>query len=248
MKIIGMLLTGSLLFLAPAISQAYPPQEGKSQNCLDCHKLEKKDAEELVKKIAPGGTIVEIKAAPVKGMWQIDVDANGRRGTIFLDFSRKYLAGQLVPVDTLGPKKTDFSKIPLKDAVVLGSKTAKKKIAVFTDPDCPYCRQLHEVMKQVIAKRQDVAFHVFMYPLPMHKDAYKKAQAVLCEKSLALMDDAFSGKAMPEPKCGNEQLETSLALGRGLKIEGTPALIREDGLILGGFLPTDKLIDWIDGK
>jgi thiol:disulfide interchange protein DsbC len=53
---------------------------------------------------------------------------------------------------------------------------------------------------------------------------------------------------MPEPKCTNEALERSLALGREHKIEGTPALVREDGTFLGGYLPADKLTEWIDAK
>jgi len=132
--------------------------------------------------------------------------------------------------------------------VVLGAKNAKKKVAVFTDPDCPYCRKLHEEMKQVIAKRKDIAFHLLLFPLPMHKDAYPKAQAALCEKSPSLVDDAFSGKAVPEPKCSNETLERVLAMGRDLNINGTPTLIREDGTMMSGTLPADKLIEWIDGK
>jgi thiol:disulfide interchange protein DsbC len=103
-------------------------------------------------------------------------------------------------------------------------------------------------MKLVIEKRRDIAFYLFLYPLPMHKDAYKKAQAILCEKSLSLLDDAFAGKAIPEPACGNERVERILAHGREMKFEGTPTLVREDGTVLSGYLTADKLIDWIDRK
>jgi thiol:disulfide interchange protein DsbC len=82
----------------------------------------------------------------------------------------------------------------------------------------------------------------------MHKDAYPKAQAALCEKSAALVDDAFTGKAVPEPKCSNEALERVIAMGRGLNVNGTPTLIREDGTLMSGTMPADKLIEWIDGK
>ena len=229
----------------PLTATAFPPD--KAGNCLDCHKLEKKEAEEIVKKIAPDGKVLEVKAAPVKSFWLIEVEAGGRRGGVLLDFSKKYLA-QLTPLEALTPKKVDFKKIQLNDAVVLGSKSAKKKIVVFTDPDCPYCRKLHEEMKQAIVKRKDVAFYIILFPLPMHKDAYPKAQAVLCEKSLTLLDDAFSGKAVPAPKCSNEALERNLALGKEFNINGTPALVREDGTLMSGTLPLDRLLDWIDGK
>lgn len=246
------LLMGSILTMAPLAANAFPPDTAAGKNCSDCHKLDKKEAETLIKKLNPGITVLDVKPAPVAGLWQIDVEAGeGKRGALMVDYAKKHfiILSQLIPLEALGKAKTtDFSKLPLKDAVVLGAKGAKKKVAVFTDPDCPYCRQLHEAMKQVVAKRKDIAFYLFMYPLPMHKDAYKKAQAVLCDKSIDLLDAAFSGKDVPEPKCGNEKLEKILAFGKEIKIEGTPAVIREDGTILGGYLPADKLIDWIEGK
>ena len=240
------------LFLLPFTTEAFSGQQGCGGDCMDCHKLEKKDAEAIVKKLAPNATVKEIKLAPVKSLWQIDVDADGKQGSVYIDFSRKYLIGQIIPIDALGKpaaqRKVEFSKLPLKEAVVLGSKKAQKKVAVFSDPDCPYCRKLHEEMKQVMSKRKDIAFYLFLHPLPMHKDSYKKAQAILCNKSVELTDDAFSGKAVPEPTCGNEHLEKLIALAKELEFNGTPTLIREDGTVLGGYLPADKLIEWIDGK
>jgi thiol:disulfide interchange protein DsbC len=119
---------------------------------------------------------------------------------------------------------------------------------VFTDPDCPFCKKLHEEIKQVLAKRSDVAFYVIPYPLPMHKDAYKKVQSILCGKSLALLDDAFSGKALPEPVCPNEQVEKNIALAKELGFNGTPTLVRDDGIVLSGYRPAEQLSEWIDGK
>jgi thiol:disulfide interchange protein DsbC len=251
---VHVLLIGCLLLLAPAGVQAFPPD--KTGNCLDCHKLEKKDAEDIIKKLLPAATVTDVKMAPVKGFWVIEVEMNGQRGGIYLDFTKKYLTSQLVPLEfairqaeqQAKPQKVDFSKVSLKDAVVLGAKNPKKKVAVFTDPDCPYCRKLHEEMKQVIAKRKDIAFYLLLFPLPMHKEAYPKAQAALCEKSLTLVDDAFSGKTVPEPKCSNEALERVIVMGRELNVNGTPTLIREDGTLMSGTMPADKLIEWIDGK
>jgi len=246
------LAAAGIVFLLSSFTGAFPPPQGGSGNCASCHKLDKKEADILIKKLNPALTALEVREIAVKGLWQIEVDAGeGKRGALLLDYAKKHLIvlSQLIPIDAIGkPRKTDYSKLPLKDAVVLGAKNAKKKIVVFSDPDCPYCRKLHDEMKQVIEKRKDIAFYLILYPLPMHKDAYKKSQAVLCEKSSALLDDAFSGKAMPEPACGKEQVEKNLALGKNLEINGTPTLIREDGTMVSAFLPADKLIEWIDGK
>jgi thiol:disulfide interchange protein DsbC len=189
-------------------------------------------------------------------MWQVDVDAGeGKHGSFYLDFSKKYVfLGQLSPVESLGkqppPRKVDVSKIPLDDTLTLGLATAKKKVIVFTDPDCPYCRELHKIMKQAVAKRSDVAFILFMNPLPMHKDSPKKAQAILCSKSIEMLDNAFSGKTVPEPAapCTTAALERSTALAKSFEFDGTPTLIRDDGIVLFGFLAEDKLLEWIDKK
>ncbi len=241
-----------MMLCMPLAAAAFPGKDPKGGDCTKCHKLDKKEAEAIVKKIAPNGTVAEIKVSPVKGLWQIEVTAGSQRGAVYLDFSKKYVA-QLIPVEYLEqqqqkPQKMDFSKIPLGDAVVLGPADAKKKVVVFTDPDCPFCRRLHEEMKKVLTQRKDVAFYLIMFPLEMHKDAYKKAQSILCERSLQLLDDAFSGKEVPDPKCSNEAVERTKALATSLGVSSTPTLVREDGTVNMGALPADKLSDWIDGK
>ena len=176
----------------------------------------------------------------------MDVEAGGKRGSLYLDFSQKHLInGQIIPLEAM---KVNFSKVPLKDAIVMGPKTAKKKVVVFTDPDCPFCKKLHEEIKQVLAMRTDVAFYIMPFPLPMHKDAYKKVQAILCEKSLALLDDAFAGKTLTEPACPNELVEKNIALAKELGFSGTPMLVRDDGTVLSGYRPAEQLSEWINAK
>lgn len=132
----------------------------------------------------------------------------------------------------------------------MGAKTATKKVIVFSDPDCTYCRKLHESIKQIIAKRPDIAFVEILYPLPMHKDSPKKVQAILCSKSVDMLDDAFSGKTISDPpaNCTAAAMERNIALAQSLNFNGTPTLVRDDGTVLTGALPQDKLLDWIDKK
>lgn len=250
------LMVVSLLIAVPLSAHAFPPKKG-DKPCMECHKLDNKAAEEIVKKIIPNATVTNVKQSPVKGVWQIEFDAGqGKRGLFGLDFSKKYLIQMATIEDVIKsqkpqpPRKVDVSKIPLGDSITVGAATAKNKVIVFTDPDCPFCRQLHTIMKQVVAKRPDIAFALIMNPLPMHKDSPKKAQTILCTKSLDILDDAFSGKAVPEPAatCTADAVEKSKALAASLEFNGTPTLVRDDGLVLSGFLPEDKLIDWIDKK
>lgn len=242
-----------MFFFAPASRAA-----GKSdKNIAECPQLDMKEADAIVKKVIPDGNTVDVKESPVKGVWQIDVEKGEKRGSIFLDCSRKYLI-QLIELDAYlkqmqaqqTPKKVDLSKIPLGDSLTVGSKTATKKVIVFSDPDCPFCRKLHEIIKQIIAKRSDIAFVEILHPLPMHKDSPKKVQAILCSKSVEMLNDAFSGKPVPEPpaNCTTEAMDRNIALARSLNFNGTPTLVRDDGTVLSGFLPEDKLLEWIDKK
>lgn len=242
-----------LLLLVPLSSHAFPTKKG-DKPCADCHKLDKKEAEGIVKRIMPTGTVIDVKSAPVKGVWLIEFDAGGgKRGAFGLDYSKKYLIQFATVEDVVKqqqgpPKKVDVSKIPFTDAIVLGKESAKKKVIVFTDPDCPFCRQLHAIMKQIVAKHSDIAFELIMNPLPMHPEAPKKAQAILCSKSLEVLDDAFAGKPVPEPTCPADAVVRSQELAKSLEFNGTPTLVRDDGSVLSGFLPEEKLLDWINKK
>ncbi len=235
------------LLLTPLISGAFPSEHpGCGGDCKECHKLERKDAEKILRKILPKGNLLDVKLSPVGGLWQLDVEMEGKRGSLYLDFTRKHLInGQIIPLEA---QKVNFSKVPLREAIVMGPKAAKKKVVVFTDPDCPFCKKLHEELRQVLVKRNDVAFYIMPFPLPMHKDAYKKVQVILCEKSLALLDDAFAGKTLPEPGCSNEKVEKNIALAKEFGFNGTPTLVREDGTVLSGYRPAEQLSEWIDEK
>lgn len=253
-QIVAIISTLSLMVCFSPASQA----AGKSDKIVvECPTLDKKDAEAIVKKIIPDGKVVEVKESPVKGVWQIDVEKGGQHGSIFLDCSRKYLVQPPIALDAFlkqmqsqAPQKVDVSRITLEDSITVGAKNAAKKVIVFSDPDCPYCRKLHEIIKAVIAKRPDIAFVEILHPLPMHKEAPKKVQAILCSKSVSMLDDAFSGKSVPEPPagCTADAMERNMALARSLNFNGTPTMVRDDGAVLSGYLPEDKLLDWIDKK
>ncbi len=259
-KPLFLLTITALLILAPFPAGASVAEHpGCSGNCLECHKMEKKEAEVVVKKLKdagnlpPNAEVTEVKLAPAGGLWEIDLEANGRKGMVYLDFSKKYLITQLIPIEAIKKqeaRKVDFSKLPLKEAFVLGTKGAAKRVAVFTDPDCPACKVLHEEMKKVLAQRKDSVFYLFFNPLPQHPDAPRKAQAILCEKSVKVLDDAYAGKAVPEATCkgAGELLEKSKALAKKMEFNSTPTLVRNDGLVQPGALPADRLIEWIDGK
>lgn len=101
-------------------------------------------------------------------------------------------------------------------------------------------------MKQVIEKRKDIVFFIKMFPLAMHKGSYDKAKAIVCEKSLKLLDDVFEKREIPAAKCDTQVLDNNIALADKLGIQGTPAIILPDGRVVSGYMPADSLIKAVD--
>ena len=145
------------------------------------------------------------------------------------------------------PRRVEFSKIPLKNALVMGDSNSPLKIAVFTDPEClPYCASLHQEMKKVLQVKKDVTFYILLYPLPSHKDAYWKSRSILCNRSVKMLEDAFAGKQIAKIECGTKEIDENLELARDLGLEGTPAIVFPDGRVYLGSQSARQLIGLIN--
>ncbi len=257
------ILAGALLLFTPMHSVYCFASEGDAQKernaCLAISGGELKDV--LMKLNVPGAKILNIAESPVRGLCEIVIDNMGRMGIFYLDSDKKYLIfGSLVELAGMSDKtsesirkiqdkkRIDITKIPVNEALILGENGASRKIIVFTDPDCPFCGQLHETMKKIVAKRKDIAFFIKFLPLEFHKDAYWKAQSIVCNKSLKMLEDNFAKKEIPRPGCTTEEVNNSMKLAASFGISGTPALILPDGRIREGAMPEADLIDLIDGK
>lgn len=122
---------------------------GCEENCQKCHSLSKDEVIRILSKTnVKDAAIIKIQISPIKGLWEVAVENKGQRGLLYIDFSGKYLmTGQILEVnasvdrtkqrlDELNKdKRINPASIPLKDALIVGSSTASKKIIVFTDPD-----------------------------------------------------------------------------------------------------------------
>ena len=103
-------------------------------------------------------------------------------------------------------------------------------------------------MKKVIKERKDIAFHIVLYPLPMHKEAYGKAKAIICEQSLELLEAAFDKKPLPAPSCETAVVDQNMKLAESLGISGTPAVIFPNGILIPGAMNAEDIIKQIDKK
>ena len=230
----------------------------KGQDCSKCHTLNKQQAAALLKKFDPNIKILNVGRSEAKYLWRVSIESKGEKGLVYIDLPKKYLfSGSLIEIQ--GKKnltrenlselnKVDVSKIPLNDALVLGSRMARHRVIVFDDPECPFCARLYQEMKKVVKERKDIAFYIKMFPLKMHPGAYEKAKAIVCEKSLALLDSAFEKKPVPPAKCKTSVVDENIKLGEKLGITGAPTLVLPDGRVMSGYRDAKSLKELIDRK
>jgi len=249
------------LILTLILSTFFVPQAfgfgGCESDCAKCHTLDTKDVQQIFTKMkVPEVKILDIKMSPLKGLWEVTIEDKGAKGVMYVGFSKKYIVrGPIFEVDAIESKPgeatqkparyVDVSKVPLENALVLGDKNAKNRVVVFTDPECPYCGKLHEELKRVISERKDIVFFLKLIALPMHPDAKWKAQAILCKKSLQMLEDNFAQRPIPKPDCESNDVNDNMKTSDGLDITGTPTLIMPDGLVIIGGRDAKTIIDLV---
>jgi len=130
----------------------------------------------------------------------------------------------------------DFASLPLKDALVWKQGTGARKLVVFADPNCGYCKRFEANLQQV----KDVTVYTFLYPV-LGGDSPTKARNIWCAKNNATVwrNWMLDGTAAPTSigGCDSSAIERNLAMGRKFKVTGTPALVFEDGKRVPGALP-----------
>ncbi|MHB8881921.1 MAG: DsbC family protein [Thermodesulfovibrionales bacterium] len=253
-KIILFTLVVSMVF--PAVfSYGF---SGKDQDCAKCHSLKKEEAATILKDIIPNVKVKGVRLSPLKAMWEIEFEADSKKGILYLDVTKRFAVSGSI-IDIKGKKnltqerysevnRVDVSKIPLGDAILLGNRGAKKKVIVFTDPDCPFCAKLHKEMKKVVEERKDIAFQIKMFPLPTHKEAFEKSKAIVCGKSLSLLEDAFEKKPMPKPSCKTTAVDKNIELAKKFGFTGTPMMVLPNGRAISGFREAAAIKELIDKK
>ncbi|MFY7864983.1 DsbC family protein [Roseateles sp.] len=200
----------------------------------------------LTEKLSGLPKIEEVRQSPMAGLWEVRIGSEIR----YTDASGNYLIeGELIDLrtrrnlteDRVNRLLTlDFSALPIKDAVVWKSGNGKRKIAVFADPNCGYCKRFERSLQEM----KDLTVYTFLIPI-LGGDSAEKSRAVWCAKDSGAAWQALmlEGKAPPRPAaaCDDAAIERNLALSRRHHINGTPAIIFEDGSRAPGALSADQL-------
>ncbi len=133
----------------------------------------------------------------------------------------------------------DFKTLPLKDAMVWKQGTGERKLVVFADPNCGYCKKFERDLQNV----KDITVYTFLYPI-LGGDSPEKAKQIWCAKDniKTWRDWMIKGTPIGEsPACDTSALERNLALGRKHRVTGTPGLVYEDGRIQPGAVGAEAI-------
>ena len=124
-----------------------------------------------------------------------------------------------------------FDALPLKDAFTIVRGTGKRKLAVFEDPNCGYCKRFERDLQKV----DNVTIHMFLYPI-LSADSTEKSKNIWCTKdrAKAWQDWMVRDKAAATASCDISAIERNVEIGRKHKITGTPTLIFADGTRVPG--------------
>ena len=189
--------------------------------------------------------IDEVSKTPIPGIYEVRVGTDlfytDEQGDHFFE-------GQLVDTRTRTnlteariAKLTaiDFAKLPLKDAIVWKQGNGSRKLVVFADPNCGYCKKFEKDLQQV----KDVTVYTFLYPI-LGGDSPEKSRNIWCAKDSTKVwrDWMVDGAAIPAtPQCDSSALQRNYALGQKYRIRGTPALVFEDGTHKPGALSAPQV-------
>jgi thiol:disulfide interchange protein DsbC len=134
----------------------------------------------------------------------------------------------------------DFASLPLKDAVLVKQGTGARKLVIFADPNCGYCKRIERDLQTL----KDVSIYTFLYPI-LGADSTAKSKDIWCAKDSAkawrswMIDNATPQKAAAD--CDVAALERNLKLGQKYRVQGTPAVVFEDGTRAPGAVPAAQI-------
>jgi thiol:disulfide interchange protein DsbC len=137
-----------------------------------------------------------------------------------------------------------FDQLPLDLAIKQVRGNGARKVAIFEDPNCGYCKQLRHTLEG----QTNLTIYTFLYPI-LAPDSKTKVRDVWCASNKAATWDDWMlhGKTPPTANC-NAPVDKLLTLGQKLMVRGTPTLFFANGSRVSGALPIEELQARLDAK
>jgi thiol:disulfide interchange protein DsbC len=209
---------------------------------------------DLGEKLKPsfGSAPDSLKATPVAGVFEATFGGE----IIYVSADGRYVfSGDLIDAQTKtslteearsGGRKAIMAGVDASKTIEFKAKGDEKYVLyAFTDVDCPFCMKLHKEVPALNEK--GVTIRYLAYPRAgVGSPAYKKMVNIWCsDNKQEAMNKVISGEDIPVKDCTNPVAD-DFALGQKLGVNGTPALVTADGLMIPGFRPADQLVQMLD--
>lgn len=131
-----------------------------------------------------------------------------------------------------------FNDLPLELAIKQVRGNGARKVALFEDPNCGYCKQLRKSMEGI----DNVTIYTFLYPI-LSEDSMLKARNILCSATPGKAWDDWMLNAKTPARtagCDTSPIDRTLAFGQKIMVRGTPTIIFSDDTRVGGAIPADQ--------
>ena len=217
--------------------------------CLPAQAQEAAIRKNLPERLPSLPKIEEVNKTPMNGLFEIRVTGND---IFYTDAEGSFLIqGHLI--DTRAKKNLTeerleklsaiaFDSLPLKDAFTIVRGNGKRKLAVFEDPNCGYCKRFERDLQKV----NDVTVHLFLLPI-LSADSAEKSKAVWCakDKVKAWTDLMVRDKPAPAGNCDTSVLSRNIEFSKQHRITGTPTLIFADGTRVPGAISAQQVEQYL---
>lgn len=194
----------------------------------------------------PNANIASVKKTPYSGLFEVYLDGQ----LIYVDAKAQYVfSGDVIDLKSRANltqerlnrlQAIDWSTLPLKDALKMVKGKGERKLVVFSDVDCPYCRKFEAELTKV----DNITVYTFLYPIEgLHPKAVQTSKQIWCapDRNKA-WDEYITRGTIPsnDGTCANP-VDTTIALGNKLKVSGTPTLVFANGVRVPGMVPAVQL-------
>jgi len=224
---------------APAQTQDAAPRADATASELAAVK-------QLIEAKFPGAAVTNVARSPYFGLYEAQFDDR----MIYTDAKVSYVVvGAIFDADTKQNltdarlrqlNRVAWDQLPLDLAIKKVKGNGARKLAIFSDPDCPYCARLEQELKGI----DNVTIYTFLYPIDqLHPDAGRKSKMIWCALDpVKAWDQFFDSRVLPKNngECDNPVAATH-ELGQKLRVTATPTLVFADGTLIPGALPASQL-------
>ena len=194
----------------------------------------------------PGATISSVQKTAYSGLYEVYLDGQ----LIYMDAKGQYVfSGDIIDLKSRTNltqarlnklQAVKWDTLPLNNAMKTVKGKGERKLVVFSDVDCPYCRKF----EAELAKVDNITVYTFLYPIEgLHPKAVQTSKQIWCapDRNKA-WDDYITRGTVPanDGKCANP-VDATIALGSKLKVSGTPTLVFANGVRVPGMVPAAQL-------